>query len=234
MKALDAKQKIGHIFWLLLFIASISLSAIGFAVGNFLLFVIFKSLFVPLLSFMVYWKWERPLSKNYYLLQLALLCAWVGDVLLSFSKSHPLFFILGACSFLIQHNFYIWLHLSNREKKRFIWETPFWGLPNLGYIVLFSIIYFAEINLILRSVCMIYAFFLGTSFLTAFHREMMNKRKYWLVVIGFGIFVLSDVLISIDSFLYPFSEVGGTSILFTYYIAQSLICLGNFPEPSQS
>ena len=230
MKAIQACDKIVLVLWLPLFIASCVLSCVGFAIEHFALFLTFKALVVPLLALLVHIKWSRPLNKQYYLLQLALLCAWMGDVLLAFAKTHMLYFILGACSFLFQHNFYIWLNLTTKGHKGSIWQAPYWGLPNLAYVVLFSLLYMAEVGKILRTECMIYAFVLATAFLTAFHRDMKNRRKYWTIVMGFFFFFCSDILLSVDAFIYPFSPPAATSILITYYLAQGLICIGNIPD----
>jgi hypothetical protein len=234
MKELLACDKIVLVLWLPLFVASGVLSCVGFALENFVLFLTFKALFVPLLSFFVYIKWTRPLTKPYYLLQLALASAWMGDVLLAFGRVHPMYFMLGASFFLIQQNWYIWLNLTSKGHKGNIWRAPFWGLPNLVYVVLFSLVYIAEIDKILRAVCLIYTFCLATAFLTAFHRDTNSRNKYWMTVIGFFFFVLSDILIALDSFLYPFSPLAATSILITYYIAQTLICCGHLPLDNKS
>ena len=230
MNKLDAKRKAVHIIWTLLYTAAFVLSMVGCAINHWTIFALFKSLFMPMVSILAYVQWTGPFNKQFYLLQLAFLFAWLGDVFLAFQKTHSLFFIIGACFFLIQHNFYIWLNLLSRGKPISIIRAPYWGLPNIAYVILFSVNCMADVNMIMRSECMIYSFFLGSSFYTAFYREMPNRQKYWTIVIGFAWFVLSDILLAVDKFLYPMTQAQGSSILFTYYVAQTLICLGNLPD----
>lgn len=226
----SAKQKVCRVFWVLAYLSSIVLSMLGFAIGSWPLFAGFKVLFIPTISVLVYVEWPRPLTKQYYLLQLVYVCAWMGDLMLSLVRFHQGCFLFGAISFLLQHNFYIWLNLTARAKDGNLFHSPYWGLPNLGYVVLLSTEYYAGTGGMFKAACMIYSLFLGTAFMTAFHREMANRKKYWITVAGFAFFVLSDLILAIDRFIHPLSDPMGTLILLTYYIAQTMICYGTLPD----
>ncbi len=224
----SAKQKVERVFWLLLYVASFSLSVLGCCIENWLLFAIFKSLFMPTVAVLAYSEWQRPLSRHYYVLQMAFLFAWLGDVLLAFASVHWMFFVLGASSFLVQHAFYIWNNLSAWGKSTHFF--PYWGLPHVPYLLLFSMEYFSCVDHTLKMECMIYSLFLGTAFMTAFYRDTPNRRNYWTMVTGFAFFVVSDMLIAVDKFIYPLTAAEGSLILVTYYIAQTLICYASMPD----
>ncbi|MDR3548204.1 MAG: lysoplasmalogenase [Candidatus Pacebacteria bacterium] len=216
--------------WVALYVASFVISNLACALQYNMMFLVFKSLFVPAVSLLAFLIWPRPLNKQYYLLQLAFLLAWVGDVFIGLAAYLPWLFIPGCYSFLFQHFVYIWMNGQSFSKPSSILHMPYWGLPHIAYVVLFSISYFACISGTEQYEYMLYAFSLGTGFFTSFHRETLNRVKYWTVVMGFGFFVASDFLLSINRYLYKFSDAGGCSILVTYYIAQTLICLGVTPD----
>jgi len=230
MRAIPATSKTIYIIWFPMFIASMVLSIVGVAINNLILIEIFKTAFIPLLAFITYMKWTGPLTREYYFLQLALLCAWAGDIIMIFNKIHLTYFIAGALMFLVQHVLFIMINLQSRRKDVVIWKAPYWGLPHIGYVFAFSIVYFCKMDFVLKSIVTLYAFFLGSSFLTSFHREINNKIKRWVMIMGFLSFLISDSLIVIDKFLLPMTDVTSTSILVTYYVAQTCICYGNLPN----
>ena len=216
--------------WLPLYVASVVVSVIGHAMDSLGTVLIFKGLFVPLIAWRAYEKWPRPRTSDYYVLQLGYLCSWLGDLLLVFAKCGEGYFVGGAGLFLVQHCLYIYLNFAHRSKESVLWKTPYWGVPNVAYVILFCVLYYGHMALILKTECMVYAFFLGTSFISSLHRENRNTKKHILVVIGFLSFVASDILIAIENFLYPMTPIQSTSVLITYYIAQTLINIGYIPD----
>jgi hypothetical protein len=224
------RSKLIYIFCLPLYVSTFILSIAGFILEDLAIYFTFKTAFMPTLSLFLFLYYPRPLNKVFYLLQLAFLFAMLGDALIVLQVYHPLFFSLGACSFLIQHNFYIWINRQASGPKNYVWMKPYWGLPNIAYVILFSLIYFAEIDKILKAECMIYAFFVVTALVTACNRDMKNRFKYWMVLIGFAIFLLSDCIILFEKFVMPLTNWQSSSVLVTYYMAQTMILYGNLPD----
>jgi len=228
---LTRKQKLIYFLWVLVYSSSFTVSIFGCAADHWPSYAIFKYMFMPAVSFIFYMLWHNhSYTKQYYLLQTAFLFAWVGDILLTLTKVHHLCFILGACFFLVQHNLYIWLNLSTKTKEKSLWKAPYWGFPNMAYVLTFCLNYYAKVDTLERTECLIYSFFLATAFYTSFYRDSTNRVKYWLTIVGFAFYVCSDMLIAIDKFWFQLSSVQGSSILLTYYIAQTLICHGNLPD----
>ncbi len=232
IRAGNALAKVCKVFWLLFYIAAFVLSIIGYIWNLTALSTVFKSMFMPCISLLAYFLWPRPLTKPYYLLQCAFVMAWLGDVLIGLSLTWPVFFVPGGYAFFCQHAFYIWLNLLACGSPSSLLSVPYWGLPHLPYFMLLTISYFSKVHIALRIQHSIYAVMLCTSFLTAFYRTAWEGRraKYFLTVCGFGAFVCSDILISIDAFMWRLSQLEGAAILLTYYVAQTMICLGVTPE----
>ena len=216
--------------WMQLYLCSVVFSMIGAAYDYLILHAVFKSLFMPLVSAFLWFRWRGPYNKPYYILQFAFLMAWIGDIAMIFQKMYPICFSIGATFFLVQHNMYIWINLLFQAKKGVIWSRPYWGMPNLAYVILLSFVYFLDIDKMLKTESMIYSLFIATSFLTSVSREISNIRKHFAVVFGFILFMASDLLIVTDKFLVEFPPGWGTSILLTYYAGQTLIAYGNIPD----
>eukprot|EP00826_Nyctotherus_ovalis_P015265 TRINITY_DN14324_c0_g1_i6.p1 TRINITY_DN14324_c0_g1~~TRINITY_DN14324_c0_g1_i6.p1 ORF type:complete len:238 (-),score=36.15 TRINITY_DN14324_c0_g1_i6:112-825(-) len=229
----SATRKTAYGFLTILYLASFILSIFGYATGNRLMYGIFKAMFMPTIIAITYLTWSGARSKNYTLLQLGFTFAWVGDILIALPKTSMIFLFIGGWCFLCQHVFYIWLHLSAKGPKTHLWKTPFWGLPTLAYIVLFNISYWARGNLTDKLQFFIYSTMLGTSFYTAFYRELKSKAAYVSGILGFTLFVISDVIILLENFVLEMTNLQASSILLTYYIAQTLICYSHVTESKE-
>ena len=226
----NALKKIADIFTGIIYISSIVLSIVGYATDNRLLYAIFKAMFVPSLMFYTFMNWPYPRSKNYALLQLAFFFAWVGDILISLPKEYVIFLFFGGWCFLFQHIFYIWLNVKSKTEHTSFWKTPYWGLPSAAYIALFSISYWSRGSYTDKFQYGLYSFILGTSFYTSFYRKTKTRINYWILIIAFTFFAISDVILIIENFLYTLTSLQASSVLLTYYIAQSLICYAHLLE----
>jgi len=195
-----------------------------------ILYPLFKGLVMPSIMGYAHLAWEGTRDKKYIGLQLAFTSAWLGDVFLALPKGYTPFFFAGGLFFLLQHIFYIWLNLSAKNPENDFWQMPYWGIPSTVYIVLISVIYWAKCGLILKMLFGLYSIALGTSFYTAFYRGFKNKSGYLFGVIGFGLFVISDILIIIDNLVVPLKGMKRSFVLITYYLAQSIICVAYIEE----
>jgi len=226
----SVKTRVLYTFLTLLYLSSFLLSIIGYTMEMTLTHIIFKSLVVPSIMAYTYLSWEGPRNKEYTLLQLAFLFALIGDIILALPRTHPGLLFLGGLSFFFQHVLYIWLNLAIRNVKSSLWKTPYLGLPTIGYVILFSISYWAHGDVVDKIQYAIYSFILGTSFYTCFYRETKTKVSYILGIIGFTLFVISDVILLLDALVVPMTRLQASTRFVTYYISQSLICQSHILE----
>eukprot|EP00826_Nyctotherus_ovalis_P049153 TRINITY_DN5887_c0_g1_i8.p1 TRINITY_DN5887_c0_g1~~TRINITY_DN5887_c0_g1_i8.p1 ORF type:complete len:241 (+),score=39.78 TRINITY_DN5887_c0_g1_i8:162-884(+) len=218
-----AATKASFIFLAIIYLASFLLSIIAYAIDNRPMYALFKSLVVPSIMAYTYLAWVGPRTRHYTLLQLAFAFAWVGDVLIALPKTYPVFLFVGGWFFFFQHIFYISLHLTAKNCSANLWKTPYWGLPTIAYVALFSIAYWARGNLWDKIQFSGYSFILGTSFYTSFYRETKARRGYITCILGFAFFVISDIILLLDNFVFTMTDLQASTVLLTYYIAQSLI-----------
>lgn len=147
----------------------------------------------------------------------ALLFSWLGDTLLLFDN----FFIAGLISFLLAHILYITYTL--KVKGRGILQfQPLIAVPVLIYLVLMtSVLYpFLEdlkIPVFMYSVviCLFLAMVINL------FGKTENKTAL-LFFAGASQFVLSDTLLAVNQFVYPFPLLG-ESVMLSYCTAQYLI-----------
>lgn len=204
--------------------SAFTFSIAGWLIDRWPIFFIFKALFMPCVSLFAYLSWQGERTSRYKLLQTAFLFAWLGDVILGLPRVHPIILTLGGFSFLLQHVAYIWLNVSAKGTKTNLFKTPYWGFPTVAYVLLFSLSYWSKASIIDKFLCSMYSTFLASSFYTSFFRERQNRANYWTCILGFSLFVLSDMLIIIEQFIFVLRAWESSLILVTYYIAQTLIC----------
>ncbi len=231
MNEIKSTKKLFFYLWLPLYLSSIVLSIYAIVYDYFALHVVFKSIFMPLLSLCALLHWNGPLNYPFYLLQAAYLGAWIGDICMAFHNMYPVLYGTGAACFLSQHVLYIWLNMLLKGKQNTAAKKPLYGLPYLTYPLLFYVIcYPPDMDHVIRGESIIYSLFLATSFITSINRAAANRKKYLMLVAGFGLFVLSDIVIVVDKFIIPFFPISEIVILSTYYVAQTMILYGSIPE----
>lgn len=219
-----AYTKVFYGFLGIAYVSAFTLSIAGWLVDRWPIFFIFKALFMPCVSVFAYLSWQGERKSHYKLLQAAFLFAWLGDIILGLPRVHPIILTLGGFFFLLQHVFYIWLNVSTKGAKTNLLKTPYWGFPTIAYVLLFSLSYWSKADLLDKFFCSMYSTFLASSFYTSFFREKKTRANYWICILGFSLFVLSDMLIIIEQFIFVLSDWESSLILVTYYMAQSLIC----------
>ena len=128
----------GYVFWTL---CIVDIFAITFSYP--VLQWIAKPFLLPCL---VYWyinETNGAMDSNCRLMVAGLLFCWLGDVLLMFESSQPLFFIFGLVSFLIGHIFYIlYFRKITSEPNKMAKQNLLILLPVIVYVfVLLNILY---------------------------------------------------------------------------------------------
>jgi len=155
---------------------------------------------------------------------LALFFSWTGDILLMFVADKDFFFLAGLSAFLIAHIFYIFFFHAARVGENIKGKAFLLVLVFVYYAVLMTVLSpgLGSMKLPVR----IYAVFICFMLVLALHMLYSKHRTAGLkMVAGVLLFVLSDTVLAINKFYYPFMEAG-IIIMITYGIAQLLIVQG--------
>lgn len=153
----------------------------------------------------------------------ALLFSWCGDVLLLFNGS----FIAGLLAFLSAHIFYIiYLFRIGAGVKGALQFQPLLGIPVMAYWLLFSALLLPYLDT-LKIPVVIYATvicFFWMLTLNLFGKT--DTKTAALFFSGAAQFVLSDSVLAVNKFVYPF-EILPVVVMITYCSAQFLLVLGS-------
>ena len=157
-------------------------------------------------------------------IMLALILSWLGDVLLMFSG--PGMFIAGLSAFLCAHIVYIAYFRSIRSQKTsFLKRRPVMLLAVVVYVIELLYILWPGLGSLAFPV-MIYAVVIGTMLAFAsWQYGKLSDRTALLFMAGALCFVLSDSMLAIARFRFPFT-LAGTLVMSTYCIAQLLLVKG--------
>ncbi len=164
---------------------------------------------------------RSPLKKW---IMLGLFFSWVGDVLLMFQDDYPVFFLLGLSSFLVAHLFYILFFHFVRIKE---------GVKGRWFLLLIVAMYYVGILFILSPhlgdmtlPVRIYAVVISFMFMLAMHMQFIKNRMAGLYMMaGAMLFIISDSLLAINKFYFPF-QMAGIFVMATYGLAQYFITYG--------
>ncbi len=181
--------------------------------------------FFLLLLFTALWQQHKGLKLfNYKWLGAGFLFSWLGDVLLIFEDKNPLFFIGGLVSFLLAHIMYIIYFTKYIQfSKLSILQKIIPSIPAIIFSI--SLVWFLWPSLgSMKLPVLAYAFVLTCMlYFSIIAAYFIKKQANYLFIAGALFFVLSDSLLAINKFNSPF-KYAGTSIIFTYCLAQYLIC----------
>lgn len=185
-----------------------------------------KLLLMPCL--MVYW-WQESRSHPSFLRQgilLALLFSWLGDGLLLFQETGPLFFPAGLGAFLLAHICYCIVFYWLGQKS-----IPYWPvlLPILVFAgIVFSLVYSKLGPLMIPVVVYILAIISMVTLAGGYFGQAQAKNALW-VLVGALLFVFSDSLIALNKFYLTIPR-SALWIMLTYGLGQWLIVRGLFPR----
>src|SRR5215204_5212447 len=166
-------------------------------------------------------------SSLKYLIILALVFAWLGDVLLLIDKHSKTFFVYGLSAFLIAHIFYIFyfwkIRRANKIEK---FPNPLIFLAVAAYsLSLFGFIAPNVKNLLLP--VGIYALVISTMLAASLAAFDFGKQNFGKIsVAGTLLFIVSDSILAINRFAAPF-ELAPVFVMATYALAQLLITEGS-------
>jgi len=160
-------------------------------------------------------------NKLAFMVIIALLFSWIGDIMLLFQELKPIYFMLGLVSFLLAHITYIVIFnksSQNFKPKIFTYSTGF--LLALYGILLLLLMWSGLGDL--KIPVIIYTIIIMTMGITALFRRANGAN---LVLIGAMLFIVSDSLLALNKFYQAFAAAGFW-VMLTYILAQYLIVSG--------
>ncbi len=207
-------------YWLFLFIADAALHLITTFYSLPTLYLVTKPLLMILLAGYFLSIVGKKLSTIKILILLALLGSWFGDTFLMFQEESSIFFILGLSSFLIAHVAYIYgFNAFKREgsvRVVFGISAIFILYSALLLFVLWPSLGGMKIPVILYALVLTIMGIMGV---------VKNLKQNNWVVIGVGLFIISDSLLAYNKFVNPIIA-SRFIIMITYILAQFLIIKG--------
>ncbi len=182
-----------------------------------------KPLLMPLI--ILYYIFGVGFQSIYWLLIIALVFGWLGDIFLMLGHEGN-WFMLGLGSFLIGHIFYIILYLLINEN---ILMFPLWGLLLLIPLIFLALFFYLRIHgkmeeLTIPTIIYIITIF-SMSVCASLLLSTFNLISFLFVYLGPILFMISDGMIALNKFNKPIQD-SGVYIMFTYGLAQFFIAQG--------
>jgi len=169
----------------------------------------------------------NPLKNRLHMLMFSgLLFSWAGDVILEFSDNSNMF-TLGLISFLLAHVMYFMVFVSTPGRNTILSDRKWVLIPVISYgAVLVSILYNDLAQM--RLPVIMYTIVILTMLSGAINRiGKVKKASFNMILAGAILFVISDSVIAVNKFSYPFAS-SGIVIMSTYVLAQYLLVTGYF------
>lgn len=212
-----------------LFIGIVQVCTEVFALGDSPIYYIAKpSILIALIIY--FWNHsEQFQASQRRLFLLALVFAWLGDVLLMFQRQNALFFLLGLGSFFVMQGLYI-QHFKTKMIS-FKWLV-------IILFLLFSVgmlsVVLPKLDSELKGPVMAYILAITLMGIMAYQRRGgVPTQSFQMVLVGAILFMISDSCIALNKFVVP-SEVIQFLIMPTYIAAQYLIVRGVLNENSST
>jgi uncharacterized membrane protein YhhN len=184
------------------------------------LHIIVKPLLMLTLAMFFYFSLAK--RKNLaFLVIIALLFSWLGDIFLLFQEIKTLYFTLGLVSFLLAHLTYIYIFSNssqNFKPKLFTYSTGF-------LLILFGglLVYLMWPGLGgLKIPVVIYTTVIITMGISALFRKANGASS---VLVGAMLFIASDSMLAFNKFYQPI-DAAGFWVMLTYILAQYFIVNG--------
>ena len=159
----------------------------------------------------------------------ALFFSWLGDIALRWEA----YFIHGLAAFLIAHFCYLFFILKIKGNKGLLEFQPLFALPLAVYLILLLFVlndYLEQLKIPVFVyaivICAVCIFSMNLFWKT-------DKKVAALLFFGSLQFVISDSLLAINKFVYPFEILPGL-VMLTYCSAQFLLTLGAMRNNSVS
>jgi uncharacterized membrane protein YhhN len=178
-----------------------------------------KPLLIPALAL---WWWQNNRSspiRNTVLW--ALVFSTLGDILLMGAGRYAYFFLFGLAAFLVAHVFYIYTFRALlRGERGYLQQYPVLIIPFFLYLVGLLYALWSGIPMAMKGAVAVYAATITIMAMLALHlRGIITGYSARWLFLGAVMFVLSDSMIAINKFGYPFPEAR-VAIMGTYIFGQ--------------
>ncbi|MCW3118504.1 MAG: hypothetical protein JWM28_2586 [Chitinophagaceae bacterium] len=183
-----------------------------------------KPLLLPVLTGYFLWSTKSFSTGLKKWIAGGLIFSWIGDGLLMFVSTDADFFTGGLAAFLTAHVFYIFFFHAIRIYEKIKGKFFLLLLVFIYYAALMSLLtpWLGPMKLPVRTYGVVICFML----MLAMHMlYLKNKKAGWNMFAGALLFVISDSVLAVNKFYFPFAEAG-IIIMITYAIAQLLIVQG--------
>lgn len=187
--------------------------------------VVVKALIMPLLVLILWVNLRKEFAGIHGLMITALFFSWAGDVTLEFTEHHEMMFMVGLLFFMVTQVLYFIIFYRTPGAAYNLKSLIFRIIPVYVYGVF--LVYFLYDDLgDMRIPVIVYAFVILTMLSGAISRlGKVSRISYYLVLSGAMLFVLSDSMIAVNKFSYPFNG-SRIVIMSTYITGQFLILMG--------
>jgi len=190
------------------------------------LMYLFKPLLMPCLIYYVYEISNKKINTLNRFLFLALFFSWFGDIFLMFGNQ---FFIAGLASFLLAHLFYIQLYrvLPSKNLVSILRSKPQYIIAFLLLGMNFIFILYPYLGELKWAVFLYMGCILVMNIYAVNRYGFVSTRSFWLVFIGAFVFMISDLCIALNKFVFQDpSVILPLIVMSTYCLAQWLIVEG--------
>ena len=184
-----------------------------------------KALIIPVLVILYLGLIKGQMNGFHRLILSALVFSWLGDVTLHLQGKNDMFFIIGLSCFLLAQVIYLIAFFSTKGENVLFFKKFYLIIPVILYGIIMLYILYNHLGE-MKVPVIIYTIVILTMLTAALNRQnKVNRQSYILVLVGAILFVLSDSILAINKFGYPFilSRVANMT---TYILAQYLIVLG--------
>jgi uncharacterized membrane protein YhhN len=187
--------------------------------------IILKALIIPLLIIIFMVNISPGSAKMNWLILLALLFSWAGDVALEFTQHNEMMFMLGLVCFLLTHVLYCVVFFLTPGRSNPLRKFILFILP--VYLYGAGLLYYLYNDLgDMRIPVIVYTLVILTMLAGAINRiNKVSRLSYYLVLTGAVLFLLSDSMIAVNKFSCHFKGASAL-IMSTYIIGQFLIIMG--------
>ncbi|MGB1171536.1 MAG: lysoplasmalogenase [Flavobacteriaceae bacterium] len=174
-----------------------------------------KPLLIPTLI-LFYWNKNQNADRG---ILIALAFCFLGDILLL--NTSTLFFLLGLGSFLVAQIIFT-LKMGERI-IRIRKDLLIAGLPFVLYATGLFVLLFPKLGILAPAV-LVYAFAICCFGILSLTYWLQNPTKGQLILGGALLFIISDSMLALNQFYYPF-EFFDLGVMLTYLVAQLFITL---------
>lgn len=159
---------------------------------------------------------------------LAFFFSWLGDLFLLLPDRNGIMFYLGVGGFFLAQLSYIFIFIrfSKKGSRGLLARKPLLFLPFLLYGVGIYLLLLPAMEGIMKPIIALYALSLvGMSLAALNRRGRVGRKSFRLVFSGSLLFVFSDTMLAINTFVYDL-PLSGLWIMSSYMAAQYLIMRG--------